>query len=90
MQGRNDPGRRRRGAHERQRRRSATEWTRRYRERLKHGVKIAPVPFTDEIVGMLIDTGWLPVAVSEDRQQIGQAIASMLCEAAKPRRGGDG
>ena len=39
---------------------------------------VAPVPITNPVIEVLIDQLWLPVSVSEDRQQTGAAIADLL------------
>jgi len=43
-------------------RRAATARKRRYRERLRNGRIIAPVPVSNEIVTLLLDTRWLALA----------------------------
>jgi hypothetical protein len=50
---------------------------------LKRGERIAPVPFTDPVVGLLLDLHWLAEGESEDRRAIGEAIGRMLTDAAK-------
>jgi hypothetical protein len=59
--------------------------TARYRQRLKRGERIAPVPFTDQIVALLLDLHWLVEGESEDRHRIGEAIGRMLRDTAKNR-----
>ena len=68
------------------RRRLAVARMRRLRERQKAGLSIAPAPYTDDIVALLLDTGWLPEADSEKREQVGIAMFRMLNEAAKAHR----
>lgn len=58
--------------------RSPNARTARYRARLKRGERIAPVPVTDQVVELLIATGWLQVEASEDRRAVGEAITRML------------
>jgi hypothetical protein len=61
------------------------ERTRRYRQRLRDGCVIAPVPVTDQVIALLLDLHWLAEGESEDRQAIGEAIARMLKDTAKNR-----
>jgi hypothetical protein len=66
--------------------RPATARTRRYRERLRAGAVMVPIAVTPEILGLLIDTGWLSESESEDRRQIAAALGAMLADAATARR----
>jgi hypothetical protein len=66
-------------------REQATVRTRRYRERRRNGLAIAPVPYDNAIVGMLLDLGWLALGDSENHRAIGAAISAMLNDAAKNR-----
>jgi hypothetical protein len=63
----------------------SAERTKRYRARLKAGQGIAPVMFTNAIIGLLLDLHWLAEADSEDRERIGKAISRMLEDTAKNR-----
>lgn len=67
------------------RRAAANARTRRYRERQAKGLGIAPTPYSDEIVALLLDIRWLSASESEDRYAIGRAIFAMLSEAARNR-----
>jgi hypothetical protein len=60
--------------------------TRRYREWLKIGQKVAPTPYSNEIVELLLDLGWLELAASEDRREVGAAIFRMLADTAARHR----
>lgn len=64
---------------------SAADRTRRYRERLRKGIGIAPTPYDNEIVAMLLDWDWLPLTESEDPNRIGEAIYRLLSDTAKNR-----
>ena len=64
------------------RRERASERMRRYRARLRAGTVVAQVPVTFSVVDMLIDRGWLAIEQSEDRDNIGAAIAALLEDAA--------
>ena len=59
---------------------------RRLRERQKAGLSIAPTPFNDEIVELLLDANWLELSQSEQRDAVGVAMFRMLNEFAKSRR----
>jgi hypothetical protein len=59
---------------------------RRLRERQRTGVQIAPTPYTNEIVELLLDTYWLALADSEDRNAVGEAIYRALSDAAARHR----
>jgi hypothetical protein len=54
--------------------------TKRYRARLASGCRIAPVPYSDDVVDALIDLGWLAMSDSEDRAKVGDAISRMLAD----------
>ena len=64
----------------------ANERKRRYRQRQRAGISIAPTPVSNEIIALLIDTGWLALAESEDVRRVGEAIFKMLSDAAKRER----
>jgi len=71
-------------------RKKASARTQRYRARQKDGLKIALTPFSDDIVGLLIDLNYLPVADSENPRRVGVAIFEILRDSAaneKKRRG---
>lgn len=59
---------------------------RRLRARQRVGVVMPYVAVTDTVVELLIDLGWLELAVSEDREQIGLAIGKMLAASASQHR----
>lgn len=61
---------------------SASIRQRRLRERQRAGVVVAPVVVNDLVVEVLIESGWLKPEQSEDRRQIGRAIAAMQIEMA--------
>jgi hypothetical protein len=65
---------------------AASERTRRYRRRLHDQLIIVPVTVTHGIIELLLDLHWLTEGVSEDRAEIGSAIARMLGDAAVTRR----
>ena len=66
--------------------RNGNERKRRYRQRQRAGISIAPTPVSNEIIALLIDTGWLALAESEDVRRVGEAIFKMLSDAAKRER----
>jgi hypothetical protein len=66
--------------------RPATARTRRYRERLRAGAVMVPIAVSPEILGLLIDTGWLSESESEDRRQIAAALGALLADAAAHHR----
>lgn len=66
-----------------------TERTRRYRERVARGEKIAPTPYDNRVLELLIALEWLALAKSEDCQEVGKAIAAMLADAAAKHRSCD-
>jgi hypothetical protein len=51
-------------------RRKATERTRAYRRRLAANAVVAPVEVGHDVIGLLIDLGWLSVSKSESRRGI--------------------
>jgi hypothetical protein len=59
---------------------------RRLRDRQKAGLSIAPAPYNDEVVELLIDAGWLELSQSGWRDAVGLAMFRMLNEAAQARR----
>jgi len=59
---------------------------RRWRARQRRGDTVAAVVVSHEIVGMLIDLGWLAPEVSESRAAVAEAIGKILAEAAKNSR----
>jgi hypothetical protein len=59
--------------------------TRRWRQLTAKGQKIALTPYDDDIVGLLLDLGWLKLEKSEDSREIGLAIFAMLKDAAAKR-----
>jgi hypothetical protein len=65
------------------RRRRAAERQRRYRERLRTGDVVVRVEVPVVVITMLLDLGWLQAEESEDRRQIGEAIARLLPDAAR-------
>ena len=68
------------------RRRLAVARQQRLRERQRAGLSIAPTPFDDAIIELLLDLGWLELSASEQRSAVGQAIYRMLSEFAKAPR----
>ena len=58
--------------------RRATERQRRHRARQRRGEIIVPVAVTNDLIGALIDLGWLLECESEDRRQIGEAASRAL------------
>lgn len=67
------------------RRRLAVARMQRLRERQRAGQQIAPTLYDNDILELLLDTNWLALADSEDRQQVGHAIYRMLKQAARAR-----
>ena len=67
-------------------RRLATARTGRYRKRQDEGINIAPTPYNNDIVALLLDLNQLLVENSEDPDAIGEAIFKMLSETAKNRK----
>ena len=65
------------------RRRLGNARTARYRARLRAGRTVVRVPIDNEVIGLLLDLGWLQMSVSEDREEIALAIFRMLKDAAK-------
>jgi hypothetical protein len=47
---------------------------------------VAPVEYSGAIIDLLVDLGWLDLAQSEDRAQIGAAISRMIADAAAHKR----
>jgi hypothetical protein len=56
---------------------------RRYRARLKACEIVLPVVVSHAIIALLLDLGWLPVPLSEDRRAIAAAIRALLEDTAK-------
>lgn len=50
----------------------------RYRVHLALGIKCATVPVSNDLIGFLIDTGWLLIADSECMPKVGEAIGALL------------
>ena len=51
---------------------------RRYRQRQKLGIIVAPVEVDEQLLNLLINNGWLREEDSSDRPSVGYAIAHML------------
>ncbi|BBK31515.1 hypothetical protein EDC65_0318 [Stella humosa] len=66
--------------------RPATARQRRLRERQRLGLVVVPVPVSVHVVEILMDLRWLPEQKSEDRSEIGDAVARMLEELAASQR----
>jgi len=59
----------------------------RYLQRLRSGRAVALVEYDiDEVVSFLLDLGWLDLSNSEDRFEVGAALARMIADAAKAHR----
>ena len=66
----------------------AAERQRRWRQRQhpnRHEL-IAPVPVCDDVIALLVQTGWLASREWQNRKQIGAAIEAMLKDAARHQR----
>jgi hypothetical protein len=59
-----------------------TARTRRLRERQRRGEIVVPVPVNNDVIAALIALRWANPDRSEDRQEIGRAIARLLADAA--------
>lgn len=59
---------------------AAGERQKRIRARRRNGEVVVPVVVTNEIVGAMLDRGWLLDVESEDRARIGSAVADMLAD----------
>jgi hypothetical protein len=57
----------------------------RYRSRVKHHQRVAPVVYDGEILDLLVTLGWLQERETGDPVQIGKAIAALLSDTARRR-----
>jgi hypothetical protein len=56
---------------------------RRHRQRLKSGVRVAPVEYDGTVLNFLIATHWLAELDADDTRKVGVAIAAMLADTAR-------
>jgi hypothetical protein len=57
---------------------AAAERQRRRRQRLRDGLRIAPVEFDDDIAGALLERGLLAESVADDPDAVGRALANVV------------
>ena len=55
-----------------------SERQRRFRQRQRQGIVVAPVPTTPDVVATMLDLNWINDDESRDRQQLGEAIGRLL------------
>jgi len=55
----------------------------RFRQRRKAGVAVAPVEYDAAVVDFLVRTHWLPPDELHDRASIGKALSAMVSDAAR-------
>lgn len=63
--------------------RTASDRQRDYRRRLRRGEVVVSVQVAHPILNLLVDLGWLPAELSEDRRAVADAVRRVLAEAAR-------
>lgn len=51
---------------------------RRFRQRQRQGIVVAPVPTTPDVVEAMLDLNWISDEESRNREQLGEAIGKLL------------
>ena len=54
-----------------------------YRQRVRTGLRAAPVEYDADLLDFLIRTGWLADADAGDKHKIGTAISAVMRDAAR-------